>query len=173
MGGKNEAWFEAFDTDFTSHKRVVSAARIASIMGFKAAQSVYNQTDGVQDMSLQQYFAYAKELARFGAAPTALVAWFCRQAGFTCAPLPKRNSGIDAQLPHVLSEFSDLIAAVSAAMADGRVDAEEADRVWAEGEQAISAILGAMHATREAVTTVPLRPQTMAEAHAKENGGAA
>jgi len=172
MGGKNEAWFEAFAADFVENKREVPAARVASVMGFKSAQSIYNQTDGVQDLTMQQFFAYAKELGRVGLAPYRLVAWVCRQANVMWAPLPKRNAGIDAQLPRVLSEFGDLIAAVSSAMADGRVDAEEAERVWVEGEQAISAILGAMYATREAVTTVPLRPATMAEAE-RQNGGAA
>lgn len=182
MIGKHERWFEAMAADVQANKQGVAVARMASMFGFKCAQSVYNQQDGVQDLTFQQYFAYAAELATMARAPYNLVAWVCRQAGCMWAPLPPAGASIDARLPKMLSEFGDLTKALVEGMEDNNWSMTEAERVWTEGEQAISAMLGVMHAAREAAlkaaSTIPMRPATLAEAEmaaprAKGNGGAA
>lgn len=165
MSGRHETWFEAFAADVQANKREVTVARIATLIG-KCSQTVYNQQDGVQDLTLDNLAVYAAELRTRGRSPYHLVAWLCRQARCMWAPLPEARPCIDARLPRMLSEFGDLTKALAEAMEDGRVTEAEAARVWVEGEQAISAILGAMHAARGMAGTVPLRPATMAEAEA-------
>ena len=170
MVGKHEAWFEAYEADMREHKKDVSVARMASVYNV-SDQTVYNQQNGHQQLTLEQYSQYCTELARTGKAPEHLVTWFCRQGGYMCAPLPPAGASIDARLPKMLSVFGDLTKALVEGMEDNDWSMTEAERVWAEGEQAISAMLGVMHAAHEAALkaakTIPMHPKSMADAERK------
>lgn len=76
------------------------------------------------------------------------VYWLNHRFDLVCFHLPKCDGDVvNTELIRTIKEFSDLVQATSAALADGRIDRRaEAGRIIREGEEALRAI-GALIAT--------------------------
>ncbi len=81
------------------------------------------------------------------------VYWLNHRFDLVCFHLPKGEGDVvNTELIKTIKEFSDLVQATSAALADGRIDRRaEAGRIIREGEEALRAIGALIALVRETV----------------------
>ena len=94
--------------------------------------------------------------------------WLGRVTHHWVAPIPAVNELPEQELPALLREFGDVVQGVTEGLADGHITPEEAERVWAEGEELIAATYAVMESFRQR-SRRPQLSRTMAEAERKSS----
>lgn len=151
-------WSEAASADFEAAGQQVTAIRMSTQLGISTSK-LYSMLRGERPFSMAYLERWATETGAHH-----LMLWCGRVTGHLVARAPQPGESIADDLPGLLCEFADLVEALNAAMADGRITQAEFEQVRQEGQELIGAVMRIIEATRLQIRVHPLRPATMAEA---------